>query len=71
MDAPDVGVRLSLPRWNTHSLYPIPHRTDIGRIGNLHLNASYRYFAEVNPEHVDQLVLNFTVRANMLSLYLS
>ncbi|KAK7692730.1 hypothetical protein QCA50_004363 [Cerrena zonata] len=62
IDAPDVGVRLSLPRWNTHSIYPIPHRTEIGRIGNFHLDASYRYFAEVHSEDIDQLILNFTLR---------
>ena len=61
IDAPDISVRLSLPRWNTHSIYPIPQRTDIGRIGNFHLDASYRYFADVHPENIDQLVLDFMV----------
>ncbi|KAL4251310.1 hypothetical protein ABKN59_005668 [Abortiporus biennis] len=60
IDAPDISVSLTLPRWNTHSLYPTPHRSDIGRIGRLELDASYRYFAEVHSEHIDQLRLNFS-----------
>ncbi|CAL1706934.1 unnamed protein product [Somion occarium] len=62
MDAPDIAVSLSLPRWNTHNLYPGPHRSDIGRVGRLRLDGSYRYYAEVHPEYVDQLVLDFTAR---------
>ena len=62
IESPDVQVRLSLPRWNTRSLYSTPHRnTDIGRIGFLRLDASYSYFAEVHPENIDQLKLSFTV----------
>ena len=62
--APDIHVRLTLPRWNTRSLYSAPHRnTDIGRVGMLRLNASYSYFAEVHPENIDQLKLSFEVSA--------
>lgn len=64
IESPDVQVRLTLPRWNTRSLYSAPHRnTDIGRIGLLRLDASYSYFAEVYPENIDQLKLSFMVSA--------
>ena len=63
IEGPDVQVRLTLPRWNTRSLYSAPHRnTDIGRIGILRLDASYSYFTEVHSENIDQLKLSFTVR---------
>lgn len=68
MDAPDIAVSLSLPRWNTHNLYPGPHRSDIGRVGKLCLDGSYRYYAEVHPEYVDQLVLDFTVSFSFIAL---
>ena len=62
IESPDVQVRLTLPRWNTRSLYSAPHRnTVIGRIGLLRLDASYSYFAEVHPENIDQLKLSFMV----------
>ena len=62
VEGPNVALSLTLPKWNTRSLYSRPHRnTDIGRIGFLRLDASYSYHAEVHPENVDQLCLEFTV----------
>ncbi len=62
LDAPDIGVSLTLPKWNTHSLFGKPHRSsELGRIGEFHIGMSYCYFSEVDPEHVDQLRLMFTV----------
>lgn len=61
-EAPDMNVGLSLPRWNISSLAPTPDRSQIGRIGMLNMKGSYLYFAEVKPEHVDQLKLEFSVR---------
>ncbi|GJE95456.1 hypothetical protein PsYK624_116400 [Phanerochaete sordida] len=56
----DVQARLTLPRWNTRSLYSGLHRnSDLGRIGFLRLDASYSYFADVHPENIDQLKLSF------------
>ncbi|KAI0663325.1 hypothetical protein C8Q70DRAFT_1102776 [Cubamyces menziesii] len=62
IDAPDVNLSLSLPRWNITSLSPVPDRSQIGRIGMLNMKGSYRYFAEVKPEYVDQLKLDFSAR---------
>ncbi|KAI0665956.1 hypothetical protein C8Q78DRAFT_985325 [Trametes maxima] len=60
IEAPDVYVNLSLPRWNISSLSTTPDRTQVGRIGMLNMKGSYRYFAEVSPDHVDQLKLDFS-----------
>ncbi|KAI0633565.1 hypothetical protein C8Q77DRAFT_1157760 [Trametes polyzona] len=62
IEAPDVNVGLSLPRWNILSLSSTPDRSQVGRIGMLNLKGSYRYFAEVQPEYVDQLKLAFSAR---------
>ncbi|KAA1471307.1 hypothetical protein DENSPDRAFT_799140 [Dentipellis sp. KUC8613] len=60
VDAPDIRVSLTLPRWNTHSLHAIEPTTHIGRIGLLRVEGSYLYFAEVREENIEQLRLNFT-----------
>ncbi len=62
IEAPDVFVDLSLPRWNIASLYPTPDRSQVGRIGMFNMNGSYRYFAEVKKENLDQLKLEFNGR---------
>ncbi|KAI0762082.1 hypothetical protein BD413DRAFT_680921 [Trametes elegans] len=62
IEAPDVNVGLSLPRWNVPSLSSTPDRSQVGRIGRLGMKGSYRYFAEVKPEYVDQLTLQFSAQ---------
>ncbi|KZT72059.1 hypothetical protein DAEQUDRAFT_664662 [Daedalea quercina L-15889] len=62
LEVPDVSVRLTLPRWNTYSLYTFPDRTNVGRIGFLTLDGSYRYHADVREYNVDQLKLDFAAR---------
>lgn len=69
IDAPELAVGLNLPQWNTHSLFPTPHRSEIGHIGRLYLDGSYRYYAEVFPaENIDRLTLNFSVRIKSIPL---
>ena len=62
IEVPDVFVDLSLPRWNILSLFPTPDRNQVGRIGMLNMSGSYRYFADVKLENVDQLKLEFVGR---------
>lgn len=64
IDAPGIGVYITLPKWNIHSLWPSPHRNYVGRIGSFLLDASYRYHAEVHPEHIDSLKLSFVVSSS-------
>lgn len=59
LTAPDVSVFLTLPRWNTHSMNPRP---EIGRVEELVVTGSYRYFSDVRPDNVDKLRLNINVR---------
>ncbi|KZT11041.1 uncharacterized protein LAESUDRAFT_741340 [Laetiporus sulphureus 93-53] len=62
IEVPDVAVALTLPRWNTNSIYPTPDRSDVGRVGVLTINGSYRYHAEVSDENIDQLKLDIRAR---------
>lgn len=62
IEGADVRVSLTLPRWNTRSLYSAPHRnSDIGRIGLLRMDGSYTYYSDIHPENIDQLKLSFMV----------
>lgn len=56
---PELMVSLTLPRWNTHSMNLRP---EVGRIGELSITGSYRYFSDVRPDNVDKLHLNIDVR---------
>ncbi|TBU47302.1 hypothetical protein BD309DRAFT_511415 [Dichomitus squalens] len=62
IEAPDIFVDLSLPRWNIFSLFPTPDRNQVGHLGMLNMSGSYRYFADVKPENADQLKLEFAGR---------
>lgn len=52
---------LSLPRWSTHALHAPKQGNNLGKIGVFRIDGSYRYFADVREEHVEQLKLTFTV----------
>ena len=62
IDAPDVTLSLTLPKWSTHRLQTMEPTTKLMTVGLLHLDGSYLYFSDVREENVDQLRLNFTVR---------
>lgn len=70
LDTPDINVSIHLPRWNMLSLSATPDRSQIGRIGMLNMKGSYRYLADVKPEHVDQLKLEFFVRCFVIVAFL-
>lgn len=59
---PDLLISLTLPRWNTHSMNLRP---EIGRIGELSVTGSYRYFSDVRPGNVDKLRLDIDVRSHV------
>lgn len=62
---PEVAVRVTLPRWNTHGLVPhtVKCLTNVGQIGLLRVDGSYKYHTEVRKDCVDRLKLNIEVRA--------
>jgi len=60
---PDLLISLNLPRWNTHSMNLRP---EIGRIGELNVTGSYRYFSDVRLDNVDKLLVNINVRTRIL-----
>lgn len=61
VEAPDLFMSLSLPRWNTNALHAPAEGNNIAKLGLVRLKGSYQYFAEVRDEYVEQLKLDFTV----------
>lgn len=60
--APDIIGNLSLPRWNAHAPHTQKESTEIFKSKGVTISGSYRYFAEVRAEHVEQLHLDIEVR---------
>ncbi|KAI9455337.1 hypothetical protein BJY52DRAFT_1280457, partial [Lactarius psammicola] len=60
IDAPDVTLSLTLPKWSTHRLQTMEPITKLMTVGLLHLDGSYLYSSDVREENVDQLRLSFT-----------
>jgi hypothetical protein len=58
IEAPNLAFALSLPRWNTHASN---YGNRIGRVGFCRADASYRYYAEVHEEYIEQFKLEISV----------
>jgi hypothetical protein len=61
VEIPDVSLNLSLPRWNTNALHLPKDGNNLAKIKSFVIVGSYRYFAEVRPENVEQLELRISV----------
>ncbi|OJA20857.1 hypothetical protein AZE42_02968 [Rhizopogon vesiculosus] len=58
IDIPDVTVSLSLPRWNTQYLYNSGKEHRVLHAATFRITSSYHFWAEVQPENIDQLKLS-------------
>lgn len=58
VEAHNLSFALSLPRWNTHASN---YGNRIGKIRFFRVDASYRYYAEVHEEYVEQFKLDIIV----------
>ncbi|KAI0300988.1 hypothetical protein B0F90DRAFT_1720731 [Multifurca ochricompacta] len=61
INAPDVILSLTLPKWSTHRLQTMEPITKLMTVGLLRLDGSYLYFSDVREENIDQLTLKFTL----------
>ncbi|KAI0288543.1 hypothetical protein BC826DRAFT_1107677 [Russula brevipes] len=59
INAPNVTLSLTLPKWSTHRLITVEPITKLVTIGLLSLSGSYLYHVDVREENVDQLRLKF------------
>ena len=61
MEALEAGVSVTLPRWNTYTMFETPDRSDLGTIGLLRMEGTFLYFADVREKNVDHLKIDFKV----------
>lgn len=59
--APNVELRLNLPRWNTHTLSSPKQLERIGTLSNFRFDASYIYYSTVRDDCIDQLKIMMKV----------
>ncbi|KAJ8503140.1 hypothetical protein ONZ45_g11120 [Pleurotus djamor] len=62
IELPNVALNLSLPKWNTNALHAPKDGDNIGHIVSLHIDASYRYYADIKEDNIEQLKLSFKAR---------
>ncbi|CAA7261639.1 unnamed protein product [Cyclocybe aegerita] len=67
--APDLSACFFLPRWNTHALPTLKDGIPLFTTELFQINASYRYFAEVHDENVEQLKLDISMKAPLYRMY--
>lgn len=68
---PEIALRVTLPRWNTHALRSVELLKDVGRIKDFGISGKYHYHSEVREEFLDQLKMKIMVRPFDVSLFLS
>ncbi|KLO15399.1 hypothetical protein SCHPADRAFT_995885 [Schizopora paradoxa] len=68
VEAPDIAVDLTLPKWNTHTFCPPKQLSETARLSSLLVNASFRYHSEVHAELVDELTLDIKCEAPRVKL---
>src|SRR6266540_393144 len=68
VSAPGVVGNFSLPRWSTHALNAQKDGISLFKTESFNINGSYRFFAEVREEYVEQLKLDFNVRCHRANM---
>jgi len=69
ISAPNLIGNFSLPRWSTHALNPQQEGISLFKTQLFNLGGSYRFFAEVRDDHVEQLKFDIQV-SNVLPIML-
>ena len=69
IEAPNVMVSLTLPKWSTHSLLASQPVETLGRFERLRLEGSYQYFADRRVDNIERLKLHFIVSGFLFITY--
>jgi hypothetical protein len=62
VEVPALFVSISLPKWNTQSLYNQGKDHRILHTGTSRIDGTYHYWAEAHPDNLEQLKLGISVR---------
>ena len=61
VEAEDIRVELGIPLWDTHRGVDGSLDVEIGKIGDISVEGSYRFYAEPKPDHQETLTLHLEV----------
>lgn len=61
IEVPGVKLSLTLPKWNTHSIFASSRTTDFCSLRFLRVDSSFMYYSKTLPGHIDQLRLDIIV----------
>ena len=61
LEAPDLSIRLILPRWNTHAFYAAHRCTDIARIPVFKIVTTYIFYSTIQRNNLDELDVQIKV----------
>lgn len=68
VEARDIRVEIGLPLWDTHRGVDGTLDVEIGKIGDISVEGSYRFYAEPRPDHQETLTLHLEVSLGRGSL---
>lgn len=68
VEAKDIRVDLGLPLWDTHRSVDGSLNVEIGKIGDISVEGSYRFYAEPKPDHQEALTLHLEVSLTCLTI---
>ena len=70
LEAPDVLLDLSLPRWSTHALHIPKEGINVWKAAFIRLDGIFHFSPEVCQDFVEQLRIQISVRSPLSSLLL-
>ncbi|KAG8862253.1 hypothetical protein FRB96_001832 [Tulasnella sp. 330] len=68
-ELPDAAIAMSLPDWNTHTIFAKSRPVPLGSIGSVRLDCSYTSCAEVRDDNVEKLSLDLKGRNLLFRAY--
>lgn len=69
IQACDPRVAISVPAWDTHRTFGNDPSFEVGRVGNVDVSGSYRYYSSPRPDHQEKLKLHIDAeRVGFLAL---
>ena len=70
VDASNGRMELGVPKWDTHRAFG-SDVVEVGKLGQLNISGSYRYYSSPSPDHQETLTLHLEVSFSLLSQLIS
>lgn len=70
VEAERLALEMTVPQWDTHKSFVSDAERQFMTVGQVKVDGSYLFYAEVHPDNVERLVLNVDARDTVLKLLL-